>query len=95
MQPAVVLVRVTASVGADVPTFEEVRQKIEARQARAQGMAELTGSPVEAGMLEVEQAQMTAEAQSRLSELRTQLGLTAPASGAVSSPAGSSPCRRR
>jgi hypothetical protein len=42
-------------------------------------MAELTGSPVEAGMLEVEQAQMNAEAQSRLSELRTQLGLTAPA----------------
>jgi phage shock protein A len=73
------MTQLTASVGADVPTFDEVRQKIEARQAKAQGMAELTGSPVEAGMLEVEQAQMNAEAQSRLSELRTQLGLTAPA----------------
>jgi phage shock protein A len=70
--------QLTATVGEDVPTFAEVEAKIEQRLARAQGMAELTNTSVEAGMLDVEQAQMNAEAQARLSELRTQLGLTTP-----------------
>ena len=71
--------QLTATVGEDVPTFEQVREKIEARSARAQGAAELQGSSVESRMLDVEQAQMNAEAQARLSQLRTQLGLAAPA----------------
>ena len=68
------------SVGQDVPTFDEVRNKIEARYAKAKGMSELTNSSVEVRMLEVEQASMNVEAQARLSEIRSQLGL-APAGG--------------
>jgi phage shock protein A len=77
----------SATVGEDVPTFEQIREKIEARSAKAQGMADLTTSSVENRMLEVEQAQINAEAQSRLSELRTQLGLPAPASETATAPA--------
>jgi phage shock protein A len=69
----------SATVGEDVPTFAQIREKIESRAARAQGLAELAGATVEHRMLEVEQAQMNAEAQARLSVLRTQLGLPAPA----------------
>ena len=35
------------TVGEDVPTFDEVREKIEARYAKAKGMSELTESSVE------------------------------------------------
>jgi phage shock protein A len=72
------MTELSATVGEDVPTFEQIREKIETRAARAQGMADLTSSSVESRMLEVEQAQINAEAQARLSELRTQLGLPAP-----------------
>lgn len=71
------MAQLSATVGEDVPTFEEIREKIETRAARAEGMADLTSSSVESRMLEVEQAQMNAEAQARLSQLRTQLGLPA------------------
>lgn len=67
------------TVGQDVPTLNEVRDKIEARYAKAQGMAELTGSSVEARMLEVEQASMNVEAQARLGQIRAQLGMGADA----------------
>lgn len=70
------------TVGEDVPTLEEVRDKIEARYAKAKGMSELTGSSVEARMLEVEQAAMNSQAQGRLAEIRAQLGL-APAETAA------------
>jgi phage shock protein A len=69
--------QLTATVGEDVPTFDEIRSKIEARHARAQGMADVQGQHVENAMLEVEQAAMNAEAQARLAELRSQLGLGA------------------
>jgi phage shock protein A len=76
------------AVGQDVPTFDEVRTKIEARYARALGSAELQGQTVESRMLEVEQAQLNTEAKSRLSELRSQLGLAAPdAAPAIPPPA--------
>src|SRR5207248_2579141 len=65
------------TVGQDVPTLDEVREKIEARYAKALGTADLQSETVESSMLEIEQAQMNVEAQSRLSELRTQLGLAA------------------
>ena len=67
------------TVGQDVPTLDEVREKIEARYAKALGTADLQSQTVESSMLEIEQAQMNVEAQSRLSELRTQLGLASPA----------------
>ena len=63
------------TVGEDVPTLDEVRDKIEARYAKAKGMAELQGESVEGRMLEVEQAAQNTEAQARLSQIRAQLGL--------------------
>ncbi len=66
----------SASVGQDVPTLDEVRQKIETRYAKALGSAELQEDSVESRMLEVEQASADMEAQGRLAELRTQLGLS-------------------
>jgi len=63
------------SVGQDAPTFDEVQQKIEARYAKALGMSELSGASVENRMLEVEQAQMSVEAQARLDTIREQLGI--------------------
>ena len=67
------------TVGQDVPTLEEVRDKIEARYAKALGSSELQGATVESRMLEVEQAQMDTEAQARLSQIRSQLGIATPA----------------
>ena len=51
--------QLSESVGDDVPTFDEVRAKIERRVAHAQAASELTGASVESQMLAVEQAQMT------------------------------------
>ncbi|MDH4276830.1 MAG: PspA/IM30 family protein [Acidimicrobiia bacterium] len=65
----------TEQVGQDVPSFEEVRNKVEQRYAKAKGHAELQENSVEGRMLEVEQASLNVEAQSRLSEIRAQLGL--------------------
>ncbi len=81
------------TVGEDVPTFDEVREKIESRYAKAKGMSELTESSVESRMLEVEQAAANSEAQTRLAQIRAQLGLapaaadTAPATEPATEPA--------
>ena len=77
------------TVGEDVPTFDEVREKIEARYAKAKGMSELTESSVESRMLEVEQAAANSEAQTRLAQIRAQLGL-APAASRTGSRRGGS-----
>jgi phage shock protein A len=79
------------TVGQDVPSIEEVRDKIEARYARARGMSELTGQSVESRMLEVEQATMNSEAQARLSEIRSKLGIAAPASAGAPEVGATSP----
>lgn len=65
----------TETVGGDVPTLEEVRDKIESRYAKAQGMSEIQGESVESKMLEVEQASANVAAQARLSEIRSKLGI--------------------
>ncbi len=62
-------------VGQEVPSFEEVRAKVESRYAKAKGVSELNESSIEGRMLEVEQASINVEAQGRLSEIRAQLGL--------------------
>jgi phage shock protein A len=67
------------SVGQDAPSFDEVRNKIEQRIARAQATGELADAGVEGRMLEVEQASRNVEAQKRLSELRSKLGITSSA----------------
>lgn len=74
----------TEEVGQDVPTLSEVQAKIESRYAKAMGASELQDMSVESKMLEVEQASMHTEAQARLSEIRSRLGIAeAPATGAA------------
>jgi phage shock protein A len=75
------------TVGEDVPTFDEVREKIEARYAKAKGTSELNESSVESRMLEVEQAAANSGAQVRLAQIRAQLGLEAPGAAAAEQPA--------
>lgn len=65
------------TVGDEVPSFDEVRAKVESRYAKARGTAELNEGSIEGRMLEVEQASMNVEAESRLAEIRAQLGITA------------------
>lgn len=63
------------TVGQEVPTFNEVRDKIETRYAKAKGMSELADSGVESRMIEIEQAAANFEAQDRLASIRAQLGI--------------------
>ena len=58
-----------------MPTLAEVQEKIQARYAKAKATAELSETSVESRVLEIEQATANVEAQSRLSELRAELGL--------------------
>jgi len=69
------MTQLSATVGEDVPSLEEVRAKVEARYAQAKGMQELQGTSVEGRMLEVEQAAMNVEAQGRLAQIKAQLGI--------------------
>jgi phage shock protein A len=68
--------QLTATVGGDVPTLDEVRTKIDRRLAAAQAMTEVSGAGVDMRMLEVEQAQRQAETDARLAGLRAELGVT-------------------
>jgi len=77
------------TVGQDVPTFEEIRTKIESRYAKALGTSELTGQSVESRMLEVEQATVNNEAQMKLADIRAQLGIGPAPDGADTTPAPS------
>lgn len=65
------------SIGDDVPTFDEVRTKIEARYAKASAVAELTETNVEARMVEIEEAARGVEAHARLDRIKADLGITA------------------
>lgn len=75
------------TVGQDVPTFDEVRDKIEQRYAKALGASELAGESVEGRMLEVEQAAMNTEATARLDAIRAQLGISSAGATADAPPA--------
>lgn len=63
------------SVPGDVPTLNEVRDKIEERYARALGRSELATETVEARMIEVEKATLDAQGAERLEEIRRSLAL--------------------
>jgi phage shock protein A len=81
------------TVGQDVPTFNEVRDKIEARYAKAKGLTELNETSVESRMFEIQQATENAQATARLDQIRAQLGI-APASStppAAVAPAAGTP----
>lgn len=75
------------TVGQDAPSFEEVRAKIEQRMARAEAAGELADAGVESRMLEVEQASQNVEAQKRLSELRSKLGIAGATAGGAAADA--------
>ena len=76
----------TETVGQDVPTFNEVQEKIEARYAKAKATSELAETTVESRVLEIEQATANVAAQSRLSELRAELGLDSGQAAITSEP---------
>jgi phage shock protein A len=76
------------AVGEDVPTFTEVRDKIEARYAKAKANAELTDGNVETQMLEIEKAARNVEAQTRLSSIKAELGIEAAAPEALTESSG-------
>ena len=67
------------AVGEELPTFNEIRDKIEARYAKAKGMAELAEGGPEVSMLEIEEAARNKDAKARLEQMRETLGLPAPA----------------
>jgi phage shock protein A len=69
------MAQLNETVGGDVPTLAEVQDKIQARYAKAKAAAELNETSVQSRVLEIEQATANVEAQSRLSELRAELGL--------------------
>ena len=61
------------SAPGSVPSLDEVRDKIEARYAKALGGAELAGNSVEGRMLEVEKSTMDIAGQARLDQIRASL----------------------
>ena len=65
---------VNDTVGDDVPTFEEIEQKIEARYAKAAGRGEIAAINVNSEALEVEQSVLDTQAEARLRSLRAKLG---------------------
>ncbi len=63
------------------------------RYAKASATAELNATSVDSSILEIEQATADVEAQSRLSQLRGELGLDTPAAAAAPSPANRTAAR--
>jgi phage shock protein A len=67
------------SAPGNVPSLDEVRDKIEARYAKALGGAELAGNSVEGRMLEVERSALDLAGQSRLEQIRASMSGQLPA----------------
>jgi len=61
------------AVPGNVPSLDEVRDKIEARYAKALGSAELAGNSVEGRMLEVEKSSLDAAGKTRLDQIRASM----------------------
>ncbi len=78
------------TVGDDVPTLKEVSDKIEARYSKAKAASELQETSVESRIQEIEMASANVEAQSRLGQLRAELGLDA-ATATAAAPAVEQP----
>ncbi len=80
-QVAASLERVSAlAAPGDVPTLDQVRDKIEHRYAQALGRSELSEGSLEARQLEVEQASLDGAAALKLEQIRSSLaGATRPA----------------
>ena len=69
------------SAPGNTPSLGEVREKIEARYARALGSAELASNSVEGRMLEVQKSTLDMAGANRLEQLRAGMGGQLPASG--------------
>ena len=67
------------SAPGNVPSLDDVRDKIEARYAKALGGAELAGNSVEGRMLEVERSALDLAGQSRLDQIRASMSGQLPA----------------
>jgi phage shock protein A len=67
------------SAPGNVPSLDEVRDKIEARYAKALGGAELASNSVEGRMLEVEKATLDVAGQNRLDQIRASMSGQLPA----------------
>ena len=63
------------TVGADTPSLNQVRDKIEGRLAKAQASSDLSASSTEGRMAEIEAAVRGTQAKARLEELKSQLGV--------------------
>ena len=80
------------SVQGNVPSLDQVREKIEGRYARAMGASELAQNSVEARMMEVQRSAVDMEGAQRLEAIRASMGMTkaatpAPAAEAAAAPA--------
>jgi len=67
----------------NTPSLDEVRDKIEARYAKALGGSELASNSVEGRMLEVERSTLDLAGQSRLEQIRASISGQLPASPAA------------
>lgn len=74
------------TVDHDTPSLDQVREKIEARYAKAVGTQELTGNTVESRMLEVQQATVGAAARSRLDQMKAEMGIGSGSGGQAVGP---------
>jgi phage shock protein A len=74
------------SAPGNVPSLDEVRDKIEARYAKALGGAELAGDSVEGRMLEVERSALDLAGQSRLDQIRASMTGQLPAAAPAPAP---------
>jgi len=67
------------TVNADVPSMADMEEKIDARYARAIGTSTVQDMSAEKQMLEVHQAEIGAQADDIISQMKQQMGLPAPA----------------
>lgn len=67
--------QLTATVGSDAPSLEEIENKIQARMAQAAGRAELAAATPEGAIAELQKSTLIAKAESQLDALRAELGL--------------------
>ncbi|MGB8649302.1 MAG: PspA/IM30 family protein [Mycobacteriales bacterium] len=74
------------SAPGNVPSLDEVRDKIEARYAKALGGAELAGSSVEGRMLEVEKSTLDMAGQARLDQIRASMSGQLPPAATPAAP---------
>lgn len=79
------------TVGADTPSLDSVREKIEGRLAKANATEDLNSSSTEGRMAEIEAAMKGTEAKARLEQLKSQLGVGSTQTAAPDAAASTTP----